>query len=86
MFIMFIKFINVHYVFHVHHVHHVHHIHHVHQSMFQVATLGGQQLIQSSSGQQFLIVNKALQSSGGRIQIVNQDQPEKTGDIHQHGE
>ena len=42
----------------------------------QVATIGGQQLIQSSSGQQFLIVNKALQSSGGRIQIVNQETTE----------
>jgi len=50
----------------------------------QVATLGGQQLIQSSSGQQFLIVNKALQSSGGRIQIVNQDQPEKTDAVRRH--
>lgn len=44
----------------------------------QVATIGGQQLIQSSSGQQFLIVNKSLQSSGGRIQIVNQEPQEHT--------
>jgi len=36
-------------------------------------TLGGQQIFQSG-GQQYLIVNKALQGSGGRIQIV--DQPE----------
>lgn len=43
----------------------------------QVATIGGQQLIQSSSGQQFLIVNKALQSSGGRIQIVNSNQEQQ---------
>ena len=39
-------------------------------------TLGGQQIFQSG-GQQYLIVNKALQGSGGRIQIV--DQPETTG-------
>jgi len=37
----------------------------------QVTSIGGQQIFQSG-GQQYLIVNKALGGSGGRIQIVDQ--------------
>jgi len=39
----------------------------------QVTSIGGQQIFQSG-GQQYLIVNKGLQGSGGRIQIVDQAQ------------
>ena len=38
-----------------------------------MTSIGGQQIFQSG-GQQYLIVNKALQGSGGRIQIVDQAQ------------
>jgi len=39
----------------------------------QVTSLGGQQIFQSGKGQQYLIVNQALQGSGGRIQIVTSE-------------
>lgn len=42
----------------------------------QVTSIGGQQIFQSG-GQQYLIVNKALQGSGGRIQIVDQQEPNR---------
>ena len=38
-----------------------------------MTSIGGQQIFQSG-GQQYLIVNKALQGSGGRIQIVDQQE------------
>ena len=38
-----------------------------------MTSIGGQQIFQSG-GQQYLIVNKGLQGSGGRIQIVDQAQ------------
>ena len=40
----------------------------------QVTSLGAGQQIFQSGGQQYLIVNKALQGSGGRIQIVDNQQ------------
>ena len=42
--------------------------------MLQVTSLGAGQQIFQSGGQQYLIVNKALQGSGGRIQIVDNQQ------------
>ena len=46
----------------------------------QVTSIGGQQIFQSG-GQQYLIVNKALQGSGGRIQIVDQAQQESAREV-----
>ena len=46
----------------------------------QVTSIGGQQIFQSGKGQQYLIVNQALQGSGGRIQIVTSDKQETSGD------
>ena len=47
--------------------------------IFQVTSIGGQQIFQSG-GQQYLIVNKALQGSGGRIQIVDQQETNRDRD------
>jgi len=48
----------------------------------QVTSIGGQQIFQSGKGQQYLIVNQALQGSGGRIQIVTSgsDKQETSGE------
>ena len=46
----------------------------------QVTSIGGQQIFQSGKGQQYLIVNQALQGSGGRIQIVTSDKQESSGE------
>jgi len=49
----------------------------------QVASLGGQTIFQpvgSKQAQQYLIVNPALHTSGGRIQIVTQDRQEEALD------
>jgi len=49
----------------------------------QVASLGGQAIFQpvgSKPAQQYLIVNPALHTSGGRIQIVTQDRQEEALD------
>jgi len=46
----------------------------------QVTSIGGQQIFQSGKGQQYLIVNQALQGSGGRIQIVTSEKQESSGE------
>merc|ERR1719422_327619 len=49
----------------------------------QVASLGGQTIFQpvgAKQAQQYLIVNPALHTSGGRIQIVTQDRQEEALD------
>merc|ERR1719445_753413 len=46
----------------------------------QVTSIGGQQIFQAGKGQQYLIVNQALQGSGGRIQIVTSEKQETAGD------
>lgn len=46
----------------------------------QVTSIGGQQIFQTGKGQQYLIVNQALQGSGGRIQIVTSDKQESSGE------
>ena len=46
----------------------------------QVTSIGGQQIFQAGKGQQYLIVNQALQGSGGRIQIVTSEKQESSGE------